>query len=230
MFFSAKFEEQDYDEDEDELDNFSSEINQSQINVAKWITSQNQDFFKKLNETYEIQMLIQETCEEDQFDMTFSSDLILALGINEIPLIYQYDTIEKISHTPIKGEVSIALRVFKTGSKIIYEDFLGQLQLKDPLISAIYKSEKNGRPAIVEFQKLKSEILDQKIFDNFSRIATWLNEQKDQIFIDLKEKGMEMDVLIDGLLEGDCYRFAFPSSFLLECGKKFLAINLNINN
>jgi hypothetical protein len=137
-FYSEKFEETESDEDDVELEdveNFLNQACQAQSSVAQWLAKQDQGLFKKLNQFYEMQLLIQEIGEGNQFTNTFSSDLTL-----------------------------------------------------------------------------------------------WLNQQKDQVFLDLKGNGVEMDIFIGGLLEGDRYRFAFPSNFLLACGKKGLAIDLYIND
>ena len=87
--YSEKFEETKSNEDEErleDLENFLNQAYQAQSSVAQWLAKQDQDLFKRLNQSYEMQLLIQEIGDENQFTNTFSSDLTLAMGMKEISL------------------------------------------------------------------------------------------------------------------------------------------------
>ncbi len=202
----------------------------SKYNVAEWLSTQDQDLFKRLNQSYEMQLLILERKKGRQFGKTFLSDLTLETGIKGVSLIFQHDDSEIKEHLAMSGKLTVSMRAYKQGTKILHENFLGLLQLKDPLIASIWKSKDAGRPAIIDFQCLEPEFSDQLFFEDFSKIASWLCLQNNQIFIDLKVKGVNVDIFIGGRLNSSCYRFAIPSNFLLACGEKGLSIDLCIND
>ncbi|MEP7220631.1 MAG: hypothetical protein ABI876_17020 [Bacteroidota bacterium] len=138
--------------------------------------------------------------------------------------------------------VSIALRGWASDGRIVAgDDFLLPLNARlDPPVVRIDESAGVWRSVVVSFldnelaqfghYEEPTEAFAEAVSEAFGRFAVWLSDRDPAVFDELRSQGITIDVSVSCWIEESQFSILIPPLFLLECGKRGLAIDICTND
>ena len=135
--------------------------------------------------------------------------------------------------------INISLRAW-TQSKDCVPDgvFLDQLNCDSPLILEVSPSRRAWESALVVLcqRELKNfsgeekhDHFQQAIFEDLTKSAEWLTIHPPELFREMRNSGLKIDIITTGWIDCDQLDLSFPSKFLAACGERDLSITIITN-